>query len=106
MSRQIVYTNMKFEWDEEKSQKNIAQHGFSFVIAEKLFSGQILERIDDRKNYGEERLIALGEIEGKILNVVFTIRNRNVYRIISIRRANKNEQKAYRTSQERHERPD
>jgi uncharacterized protein len=97
---------VEFEWDERKNRENISKHGFSFVIAEKFFSGRIFQRIDDRRDYGEERLIALGEVEGTTLNVVFTIRNKDVYRIISIRRARKDEERAYRALQEKHERRD
>ncbi len=95
---------MNFEWDEQKKNQNIVKHGFGFSIAEEFFNGKTFEQIDNRKNYGEKRLIAFGEIAGKILTVVYTIRSYDTYRIISIRRASKNEQRTYRTLQKGHER--
>jgi uncharacterized DUF497 family protein len=95
---------MEFEWDENKKNQNFAKHGVDFSIANEFFNGKIFRKIDNRKNYSEERLIAFGEVSGRILTVVYTIRNRNTYRIISIRRARKDEQRTYRTLQERHER--
>jgi len=95
---------MEFEWDEQKNYLNLVKHGFGFSIAERFFKGKVFEKIDNRKNYGEERLIAIGEVNGEILTMVYTIRNENIYRIISVRRANRNERRTYSTIQERHER--
>ena len=53
-----------------------------------------LEWIDDRRDYGEERIIALGRDERTILFVVYTMRD-NTLRIISARRATKNERRKY-----------
>ena len=49
---------------------------------------------DTRGNYGEERFRAVGESEGDILHVVFTWRG-DAVRIISVRRANRKETKAW-----------
>jgi hypothetical protein len=87
---------VKFEWDERKNQLNKTKHGFEFGIVEKFFAADVFERVDDKKDYGETRLLALGELDGEILLVVFTIREAVIYRIISIRKANKNEQQTYR----------
>lgn len=51
---------MGFEWDERKREANIQSHGVDFVRAAKMFVNPVLERIDDREDYGEKRLIALG----------------------------------------------
>ncbi|HIE26863.1 TPA: BrnT family toxin [Candidatus Poribacteria bacterium] len=86
---------MEFEWDENKNLKNIKKHGISFKRATKIFiSGNVLEWIDDRYDYGEERIIALGRSERIILYVVYTWRG-NARRIISARRATKNERRKY-----------
>jgi len=94
---------MEFEWDENKRQKNIAKHGLGFVLAEAFFAGRIIAESDIRKDYGEERYKAIGEAADQILVVIYTVRKQDVYRIISIRRARKDEQRAYRAIQERHE---
>jgi uncharacterized protein len=86
---------MDFEWDEEKAASNIEKHGIDFPFASKIFEGQYLSKVDDRKDYGETRLIALGEYDGLILLVVFAQRA-DAIRIISARRARRDERKNYR----------
>ncbi len=46
---------MSFEWDEDKREANIRRHGVDFVRAAQMFSNPILERPDDREDYGEDR---------------------------------------------------
>ena len=85
---------MEFEWDENKRQSNLSKHGIDFVRAAAIFQNPTLEKEDNRYDYGESRLIALGETNGIVLFVVFTVRG-SVYRIISARRATKSEQRQY-----------
>ncbi len=77
---------MQFTWDEHKNLKNIEKHKIDFVDCIELFEQPFVEGIDTRRDYGEERKIALGECKGRILCVVYTIRE-GVYRIISVRKA-------------------
>ena len=63
-------------------------------MAAKLFDGPRLEKEDTRRDYGETRIIALGRSEGRILHVVYTRRN-SVLRIISARKANRDERAEY-----------
>jgi uncharacterized DUF497 family protein len=79
-----------FEWDSNKEEENIRKHGVDFTIASQLWDGQVFERTDDRHNYGEVRFLAFGEIEGRVLAVVFTWRGMT-RRIISARKANPRE---------------
>ncbi len=84
-----------FEWDEKKAELNLKKHGVSFELGTEIFSDpQFLSLEDDRKDYGELREVGIGEIEGIILYVVFTIRGERI-RIISTRKANKEEREAY-----------
>ena len=53
-----------------------------------------MQWIDNRKNYGEERVNVLGEVEGDIFFVTYTKRNTK-YRLISARRANSRERRKY-----------
>lgn len=85
---------MEFEWDENKRQSNLSKHGIDFVRAAEIFKNPILEREDNRYDYGESRLIALGETTGVVVFVVYTVRG-SIYRIISARRATKREQQQY-----------
>ncbi|WP_107670954.1 BrnT family toxin [Cyanothece sp. BG0011] len=83
-----------FEWDENKRQANIEKHGIDFADIRPILSNPIIEFIDNRKDYGEIRTILLGQIEGRVLYVVYTQRG-SIKRIISARKANKREQRKY-----------
>jgi len=87
---------MPFEWDEDKCESNLEKHGIDFVRAAKIFANPILERLDDRDDYGEKRWIAIGHWEQNYLIVVYTWRNEN-RRIISAWKAGRYEQEAYET---------
>ncbi|MGA8401925.1 MAG: BrnT family toxin [Stellaceae bacterium] len=83
-----------FEWDETKRQSNLAKHGVDFRRAILIFEGETLEVEDRRRNYQELRFRCLGEIAGRVYQVVYTPRELN-RRIISARKANVREQRAY-----------
>ena len=85
---------MNFEWDIEKQEKNISKHVIDCVQASQIFKSPVLQRKDNRKDYGEERLIALGKFDGVVLCVVYTLRD-NKLRIISAWKASKNDRKTY-----------
>jgi len=55
---------MDYEWDEDKRQTNIVKHGIDFVAAVKIFDGRFIETVDLRRDYGEQRLLVLGELGG------------------------------------------
>lgn len=59
-----------------------------------MFERPMLIRRDERKDYGEPRWIALGDMNGIVVVMVFTRREENI-RIISIRKGNKHERKIY-----------
>ena len=82
-----------FEWNGTKSRQNLEKHGIDFDEATEVFYGSDLLRQSDRK--GESRWTAVGETENRIVAVIFTRRGQNI-RIISARRARKNEERAYR----------
>ncbi len=54
---------LQFEWDDDKAALNIAKHGVSFLTAAEIFANEIIERIDDREDYGELRFMALGRVD-------------------------------------------
>lgn len=87
--------DLQFEWDEKKAQTNQVKHRVSFLTAAAMFANQILERVDDRKDYGETRFIALGRVETDVYRVVFTWRGENLIRIISAQRASRDEREIY-----------
>jgi uncharacterized DUF497 family protein len=81
---------MEFEWDDRKSQANLFRRGFGFDFAARIFEGDVIERVDDRRDYGEERIVALGCVDGEWLVVVYTWRG-EARRIISARKASRRE---------------
>ena len=85
---------MKYEWDETKSRKNAAKHGLSFEDAEQVFSGPCVTFEDDRFDYGEERLITLGLLAGRLVVIAHSPRDEGT-RIISMRKGNRREQEIY-----------
>jgi len=86
---------MQFEWDEQKRKTNIRKHGFDFRDAFKLFNSPMLVASDDRDDYGEERFIGIGMLEGRIVVVIFTERGDKTIRIISMMKALNNERIRY-----------
>jgi uncharacterized DUF497 family protein len=86
---------MRFEFDPAKSAKNERERGLPFAAASRLFDGLRLEWEDRRKDYGEIRFNALGEIEERVFFLSFTRRGEAV-RIISFRKANGRETRRYR----------
>ena len=86
---------LRFEWDSEKARANIAKHGVSFAEATEAFRDPFgLELVDDRFDYGEERLVLIAMVLGRLLTVVFVERG-DLCRLISAWPATKAEQDAY-----------
>ncbi|MEA2976078.1 MAG: uncharacterized protein QOF19_1598 [Alphaproteobacteria bacterium] len=85
---------MLFEWDEAKSRRNLRERGFGFDYAAGIFAGPTLERRDDRRDYGEVRMQAIGRVGDDILFVAFTDRG-DVRHLISARLANRKERKLW-----------
>jgi uncharacterized DUF497 family protein len=84
-----------YEWDEAKNASNIAKHGVGFGLAWQIFNGPVLTAIDNRRNYGEQREISIGAVDGTvILTVVHTDRQGRM-RIISARPASQRERNRY-----------
>ena len=85
---------MKFEWDEEKRLSNLKKHGFDFADAVKFFTPDALTIPDDRFDYGEIRYITFGLLNGETVAVAHT-EDEEIIRIISIRKAEKDEEIEY-----------
>jgi uncharacterized DUF497 family protein len=86
---------MEFEWDAAKSERNGRERGLDFATAALIFDGPVQTTLDERRDYGEERMIAIGEVSGQVIVVVYTDRGQ-VRRIISARRANRKERETWR----------
>jgi uncharacterized protein len=85
---------MKFEWDETKRKSNIKKHGIDFVDAPMIFAGYTLTISDNRYDYGEERFVTFGILDGRVVAVAHT-ETEELIRIISIRKATRYEEKVY-----------
>jgi len=75
---------MKIAFDEEKRLKTLQERGLDFRDASKVFAGAWLVIQDDRFEYGEERFISYGELDGRPVAMVWTWRG-DTRRIISMR---------------------
>jgi uncharacterized DUF497 family protein len=87
---------MQFEWDEAKHEWTRRSRGLGFDVAARIFEGPTFEVPDERRDYGELRMVALGAVEEEVLVVVYTDRS-DVRRIISARRANRKERELWRS---------
>ncbi len=85
---------MEFEWDENKRRINLQKHDLDFANAYRAFTEDAFVIPDDREDYGEDRYILLGLMREHIVVIAFTIRD-DVIRVISIRKANRQERKSY-----------
>ena len=87
-----------FEWDDRKTKSNIAKHGVSFEEAQSVFfDDQAIQFWDDANSHNEERFLMLGfSNKFRILLVLHCYRESDsTIRIISARKATKNEKKEY-----------
>ena len=93
-----VYYMVNFSWDERKSDANLRLRGFDFAFASLIFNERTFTRQDDRRDYGEIRMIAVGRVDLDYLTVVYTDRpqgDQQERRIISARRSNRRERTDY-----------
>lgn len=65
---------MKIEFDPEKRNKTLRERGLDFLRADAVFAGRHLTKRDDRKDYGEERFITAGRLDGRLVIMVWTQR--------------------------------
>ena len=85
---------MIFGWDEAKRQRTLAERDLDFADAAEVFTRRLVENIDRRFDYGEERRITVGYLRGRMIVVVWTWRG-TARHIISMRKANPREQRRY-----------
>ena len=88
---------MDFVWDKAKSERNHVERGLPFRLAEELAQNFIIGQIDDRRNYGEKRMIAVGRARGRVPVCIYTDHG-GARRIISLRDANGRERYVYRAA--------
>ena len=88
---------MKFEWDRKKAESNLAKHGISFEEARTVFYDENARLIDDPDHSGDEdRFILMGISQGlRIITVCHCYRDEDRIRLISARKATKQEKHFY-----------
>ena len=89
----MLELSLDFEWDENKRLTNIEKHGIDFEDAIGIWEGDVVE-VPSRSQYGENRLVAFGVLEARIIAVVYTDRG-GARRIISARRTRRSEREYY-----------
>lgn len=85
---------MRFEWDEAKRRSNIRSHGIDFADVDEVFAGETITFLDDRYDYGETRFLTFGLLFGEVVAIVH-IETDEVIRVISVRRALRDEEETY-----------
>lgn len=87
---------MDFEWDENKSHSNLIKHQVDFVDAVGVFYDDLAVTVEDPDSINEQRLITIGtDFNLQVLVVVSMQRAGDVIRLISARKANKQERRQY-----------
>ena len=85
---------MKIEFDPAKRAWTLRERGLDFAKAAEIFSSFSLTFDDDREDYGEDRFLTYGMLGGGIVVCVWTVREGR-RRIISLRKAEKDEREIY-----------
>ncbi|MEQ1664815.1 MAG: BrnT family toxin [Bdellovibrionales bacterium] len=87
----------QFVWDESKYKSNFKKHGVSFEEAKTCFYDFLHVLITDPEHsFGEQRMVLVGvSAKSRLLVVVHVDKSENVIRIISARKASKNERIQY-----------
>ena len=87
---------LQFEWDDNKARTNLAKHGVSFEEASTVFADPLSIAIPDpAHSQVEDRFIILGQSHRQRLLVVVHTERGDKIRLISARRASRNERKQY-----------
>lgn len=86
---------MRYSYDPEKKASNLKKHGLDFDDARSVIeSGEAITFEDRRFDYGEVRYLTLGLLDGEVV-IIATAETDKTIRIISMRKAAKNEQKIF-----------
>jgi uncharacterized protein len=87
---------MRFEWDPRKNEHNVREHALDFADASRVWLSPMIVWPNRRRDYGESRFNALGDLNGRVVVVTFTPRGADLCRVISMRKANERETAFYR----------
>jgi uncharacterized DUF497 family protein len=85
---------MAITYDPAKRAWTLQERGLDFKDAAEVFGGRTYQRQDDRRDYGEVRIITVGLLRQRMVVVVWTPRG-NDRHVISMRKANDREKAHY-----------
>jgi hypothetical protein len=85
---------MTITYDPAKRDWTLRERKLDFEDAKEVFVGRVLQRQDDRHDYGEIRIITIGFLRGRMVVVAWTPRGDNRH-VISMRKANDREKARY-----------
>lgn len=85
---------MKITFDQQKRDVTFETRGLAFEDAATVFNDRTLDQVDDRFNYGEERIITIGYLDSRMVVVVWTERG-EARHVISMRKANEREKNRF-----------
>jgi uncharacterized DUF497 family protein len=90
-------SDLSFEWDPKKNRANIAKHGVSFEEAQTVFTDQYARLLADPEHSDDEdRFVLLGtSIRSRLLVICHCERSSDTIRLISARKADKQERRIY-----------
>jgi uncharacterized DUF497 family protein len=86
---------MQYTWTIEKNRSNLQKHRIAFEDAKRIFEGLTVERVDNRFDYGEIRVYAIGLVNGVEITVIYSDRDNDERRIISAWKAESHERRYY-----------
>ena len=86
---------MIFTWNPDKNAANINRHKIAFDDAKLIFDGITVEKVDNRYDYAETRVYAIGLVNDIEITVIYTDRNNHERRIISAWRSEPHERRYY-----------
>lgn len=85
---------MRITYDPEKRDLTLAERGLDMALAAEVFAGPRLTFPDVRRDHGEERIITIGLMSGRMVVLVWVERGAE-RRIVSLRKANERERTKY-----------
>jgi uncharacterized DUF497 family protein len=88
----------RFEWNPEKAKENLRKHRIGFEVASLVFADPHIQTEIDGSEHGEVRYWSIGEVLGRVIMVVHTVREEDdveIIRIISARKATRSERRHF-----------
>lgn len=89
-----AFQSHQIEWDENKRRENLAKHGIDFLDAVDVFGDPRRRTFQSRHPPDERRYLTVGALRDRVVTVIWTARGDKL-RVISMRRARRNERKRY-----------